>query len=292
MRVYSEYNPIVVFVYFMTVTGLAMFIMNPVILAISLLNAVICFLVTSDGRKSTSGLMFVLMFVVLALLNPLFHHNGKTVLFLINDNPITMEAFVYGVTAATMVISVIYWFRSFSLVMTGDKLIYVFGRFSPKLSLMFYMTLRLIPLYARQAKRIKDARRAVGAYEGDNLWAEIKNGIKIFISLAGWSLENGIVTADSMEARGYGSGHRTSFARYVFDKRDFAALTLILILGTVVVLGKATDVLSFTFYPEMKEIPLSLHAVSAYISYFVLTVLFWTNEIAERRKWKYLRSKI
>ncbi len=292
MAAYSKYNPIVVFVYFMTVTGLAMFIMNPVILMISLLNAVICFLVTSEGRKNASGRMFVLMFVILALLNPLFHHNGKTVLFIMNDNPITMEALAYGLTAATMVISVIYWFRSFTLVMTGDKLIYVFGRISPKLSLMFSMTLRLIPLYARQAKRIKDARCAVGAYESDNLWAEIKNSVKIFISLAGWSLENGIITADSMEARGYGSGRRSFFSRYVFGKRDLAALILILALGAAVVFGKATGALSFAFYPEIGQIPVSFKALSAYICYFVLTLLFWTDEISEREKWRYLRSKI
>ncbi|MCR5824767.1 MAG: energy-coupling factor transporter transmembrane protein EcfT [Lachnospiraceae bacterium] len=292
MTEYSEYNPIVTFVYFLAVAGLAMFIMNPVLLTVSLLGSVVCFCLKRNKGEKANVLIFVGLFVVLALINPLFHHNGVTVLFLINDNPITLEALAYGVTASVMVISVLFWFRSFSALMTGDKLLYVFGRFSPKFSLMISMALRYIPLFAERSKKIKDARRAMGAYEEENLWDSVKGGVKVFISLTGQSLEKGIITADSMEARGYGSGKRTFFSRYVFKKKDGIALVLILLLTAAVMAAKMAGVLDFSFYPAAEGELFSVWAVGAYACYGVLTLLPLMSEITEREKWRYLRSKI
>ena len=46
---------------------------------------------------------------------PNFYHNGETVLFVMNDNPITLEATIYGTVSAAAVISVLYRSRSFTL---------------------------------------------------------------------------------------------------------------------------------------------------------------------------------
>lgn len=288
----SGYNPIVIFLYFTAVAGLAMFIMNPVILLLSLLGAVVTFGIMNRGKKAGHIWVFVFLFIFLAILNPLFHHNGVTVLFLMNDNPITLEALIYGFTASTMVIAVIFWFRSFSVLMTGDRLLYVFGKASPKFSLMISMALRYIPLFARQAKKIKQARRAMGAYEDENLWDSLKSGVKVFVSLAGWSLENGIITADSMEARGYGSGRRTFFSRYSFKRKDTMAAVVIILLCIPVIWAKAVHSLDFTFYPEATGDLLSTGAIVSYACYFLLTVLPLVDETAEREKWRLLRSKI
>ncbi len=274
------------------VAGPVMFIMNPVLPASSLFGAVICFALRERREKDRSIAAFVLLFLLLALLNPLFHHNGVTVLFLINDNPITLEALFYGLTSSTMVIAVIFWFRSFSRLMTGDRLLYVFGKASPKFALMLSMALRYIPLFAEQARKIKTARRAMGAYEEENLWDTVRGSVKVFVSLAGWSLENGIITADSMEARGYGSGKRTFFSRYVFGKKDWLALLIIAVSSGGVIAGKIFGCLDFEFYPKAEGDLFSKGALLSYACYFVLTILPLIDRIAEREKWKYLESKI
>ena len=273
MPAFSDYNPIVVFIYFLTVAGLAMFIMNPVILGISLFGALICFRSRTRGKKDRSSGLFIGLFLLLALLNPLFHHNGATVLFLINDNPITLEALLYGFTSATMVVSVIYWFRSFSLLMTGDRLLYVFGKVSPKFSLMLSMSVRYIPLFATQARKIKASRKALGLWKEDNLWDAVKGGIRGFICLAGWSLENGIITVDSMEARGYGSGKRSFYSRYSFSLWDLGMLILILALTSVVIVSKAMGALDFGFYPRIGGELMTGAAAGAYACYTVLVLL-------------------
>ncbi len=269
-----------------------MFIMNPVLLCVSFFAGLLVFYTLNRGRKDRSKGMFLLLFLLLGFLNPIFHHNGTTVLFVVNDNPITTEAVAYGFTSATMVVSVIYWFRSFSAIMTGDKLLYIFGKISPKFSLMLSMALRYIPLFAGKFRQIKASRKALGLYKQDNLPDKLKSNLKAFVALGGWSLENGIVTADSMEARGYGSGRRSFFSRYSFKKRDLIAVAVIILLTLIVIGIKLSGSLEFVFYPEMSGKLLNKRALCAYACYAVLTMLPVIGEAVEREKWKSLRSKI
>ena len=55
---------------------------------------------------------------------------------MINNNPVTLEAFVFGLTTGVIAASVFYWFSTFSDVMTSDKIIYTVGKASPKAAVM------------------------------------------------------------------------------------------------------------------------------------------------------------
>ena len=152
MRAFSEYNPIVTAAYFIAVTGIGIFCMNPIILCLSLFCAALLFVIRNGARGASSHLAYLGLFAVTALINPIVSHNGKTVLFVVNDSPITLEAVVYGLLAATMITSTLYWFRSFTDIMTSDKLLYLFGKLSPRLSLILSMSMRYVPLFSRQRK--------------------------------------------------------------------------------------------------------------------------------------------
>lgn len=77
--------------------------------------------------------------------NTLFTHNGRTVLFYINGLRITLEAFCYGLAAAAMLSAIVIWFMSFNLVMSADKLIYLFGKAAPVLGLTLFDGFSLHP---------------------------------------------------------------------------------------------------------------------------------------------------
>jgi len=206
MRTFADSNPIAVTVYFLTVSAIAMFCANPVISAISLFGAVILYIM-NNGRKGLSTHIFsAVLFAAMSLVNPLVSHNGATVLFVMNNNPVTLEALVYGISAAVTVIAVLYWFRSFSQIMTSDKLLYLFGTLSPKLALTLSMALRYVPLFGAQIKKIHASQKALGLYKDDNIVDSFRGGMGIFSIMLTWALENGVVTADSMTARGYGAG--------------------------------------------------------------------------------------
>jgi len=289
MRRLADYNPGAITAYFLTVAGIAMFSMDPVILLLSVFGGITCFLLMDRFRGCKTHLYMLGVFFVMTIINPLVSHNGKTVLFVMNRQPVTLEALIYGMFAAVMVVSVFYWFRAFTLIMTSDKLLYVFGSLSPGLALILSMTLRYIPLFSDQARKVKNAQRALGMYKEDNVVDSIRGGMRIFSVMVTWTLENGIITADSMAARGYGTGKRTLFSLFQWKKKDILLLIMTILLALITLLMPKTG---YSYYPQFS---FSLGTIYAWISYAAYGMLAATPLIIETRefiKWRFLLSKM
>ena len=292
MKAFDRFNPFAVFAYFALTAGIAMFSADPILLGISMLGAVTLFCLREPARQRSTHGFSLFLFCTLTLINPLFQHNGVTVLFVLNDNPVTLEALLYGANAALMIVSVLYWFRSFSDIITSDKLLYLFGAVSSKLALMVSMALRYVPLFKQQARRVDAAQRALGQYRKDNIIDAIRVKLNVFSIVVSWALENGIVTADSMAARGYGIGRRSFFSLYRFTRKDFLFLGAVALLGSGVCLAMAQGALDFSFYPRMSALTLTPQRVLACLAYLVLALLPCAIEVGDKIKWQYLRSKI
>ncbi len=292
MRFFSDHNPIAVAIYYLATVLIIMFTMNPILILVSLLGAFSLFGLQNTHNCGKSHVAFLVMFLIMAIINPLFSHNGVTVLFVMNNSPITLEATLYGVCAAAMIIASIYWFRSFSIVMTSDKLLYVFSKLSPKLSLVLSMALRYVPLFTRQAKKTKDAQKALGIYNEDNVIDRSKSSVRVFSVMVSWALENGITTADSMSARGFGVCKRTNFSIFSFKKSDTLLLVSSLISAGITILSISLGALDFEFYPHVKMAPTTTVSVFGYVSYTILAFLPTFIDAKENIRWHFLRSKI
>lgn len=292
MRAFEDYNPIVTAVYIGVAAGIAMFCQNPILLALSLLGAVLYFELRRERATKGAHLWSLLLFLAMTLINPLTSHNGVTVLFVLNDNPITAEATAFGVASATMVVAVLYWFRSFTRMMTSDRLLYLFGLLSPKLAVTLSMAIRYVPMLGRQARRIERTQTALGLYKEDNVIDRVRGGLRVFSVLVTWALEGGIVTADSMAARGYGIGRRTHFSDFSFRKDDACLLLVILSLGGACITAMALGALDVAFYPRIVWADFGGIALMGYLSYAIVVFLPTFLEMEERIRWKCLRSKI
>ena len=97
MRSFQNCNPIVITVYFLSVIGILMFSQNPILLLLGFIG-VFSYTLMKSRLSVRSHLFYFLLFSVLTLINPLMSHNGRTVLFVVNDSPITLESLVYGRT--------------------------------------------------------------------------------------------------------------------------------------------------------------------------------------------------
>lgn len=289
MKRFSDLNPIVIFTYYIAVTVITMFSMNPIVIGISLLSSVLCYCLYAGGGLRVH-LFSILLFAVLAVINPLTVHNGMTVLFYLNSRPVTLEATLYGVSAAATVTATLYRLRSMTHDLTSDKLMYLFSRFSPKLALLLSMSLRYVSLFKRRWHTVQDSQRALGLYRDGNLIDAAVGRMRVLSILITWSLENGVITAQSMDARGYGSRRRTSFAIFRFCGGDLAALLLTLALaGGGVAAIVATDM---TYYPAIRaELFTPLSAVG-YAAYAILSVLPIIINTEEAIRWRSLRSGI
>lgn len=288
MKSFDQYDPLVITIYFFSLTGIAMFGSHPLFMAIYLVGGVSYFILRNGRKHAGSHLYFLLLFIILAAANPLTSHNGKTVLLVINDAPITLEALLYGLNSAAMAVGVIYWFRSFSQIMTSDKLLYITGRFSPNLSLIISMTLRFIPLFGRQMKKTAETQKAMGLFKDDNMIDSIKGWVRIFSIVVTWALENSLVTSASMEARGCGTAKRTSFSDFRFSTADAALLAADLLLLCICAIGAP----NFEFYPEIKQTGCGFSGICAVCAYFVMSMMPIIIETRASLKWKYLKSKI
>lgn len=292
MRDIKDYNPITVFIYYISVVLVSMFTMNPVLHVISFSGGILQFSMLRCRKAAKTHIWYLCIALILAFIRPLFSHNGSTVLFILNDNPITKEAFIFGINSAVMVVGVLYLFRVFSEIMTSDKLLYIFGKTSPKTALILSMGLKFIPMLRHQRRITADAQTVIGMNKDDNVIDRIKGSLNVFSATVSWGLENGIITADSMAARGYGSGKRSVYSRFVFKKRDLILLLIIVLCLISIITVMVRGGFETVFYPDFIMKETGADAITGYVSYTVLILIPIVLKILENFRWKYLMSKI
>ncbi len=289
MNEFKTYHPVVNFTYFLCVICFSVFLMHPGCLFISLFSS-LAYLAVLKGKKGlfTHLSYMIPLAIVTALMNAAFNHEGATIItYLPWGNPLTLESIVYGFCAAVMIFSVICWFSCYNEVMTSDKFIYLFGRVSPALSLIFSMTLRFVPRFTEKLREVTTARRSLGKGSGNqNVSGRIKNGLSSLSATLSWALENSIETADSMKARGYGIPGRTSFSIYKFDKRDKTTLAILLAFAVCVIYGRVCGVLRFSYFPRFSALQSDLTGILSAISYFLLCTAPVIIELKGARRWK------
>lgn len=293
MNTFSSYHPVVALVYFLSVLLITMFSTNPILLILALLGGISFYWSMVKGKEFWKNLGFyLLLFIVIALTNPLFSHNGATPLFFMNGNPVTLEAVLYGVNLAVMLIGVMYWFKCFNCIMTSDKLLFLFGKVSPKISLVISSALRFIPLFKVQGKNIRNGQKAMGLFASDSWTDKLRGNMRVYSSLVTWSLENAIDTGASMKARGYGLKGRSHFALFRFTYRDAVLLALIAIIDVVVICFMSGGKLEFSFYPTLLRFELEMDTLISYVAFALLSFMPFAVQVKEDILWKYYRSKI
>ena len=266
---FSQCHPGVNALYFALVLGFTMFFTHPVSLALSLGSALAYGAVLRGKRSLLRSLGYTLpIFLLAAVLNPAFNHQGATILaYLPSGNPLTLESILYGLAAAGMLAAVLVWFSCCTQVMTADKFVYLFGRVIPALSLILSMTLRFIPRFTRQLRSVSQAQRCVGRDVADGSpIRRLRRGITVLSIVVTWSLEDAIQTADSMKGRGYGLSGRTAFSLYRLDDRDRGLLLWLAFCGLYVAAGWISGGLAWRYYPTVQGVltgafPLSVQAV-------------------------------
>lgn len=290
---FSGYHPLVTFLYFGLVFVFSMTFMHPICLGISLICATSYSIYLSGKKALRFNLLYMLpMFLVTALINPAFSHEGGTILaYLSNGNPLTLESIAYGIAMAMMLISVISWFSCYNAVMTSDKFVYLFGRIIPAMSLILSMTLRFIPRFKAQIKVVSNAQKCIGRdVSNGGVLSRVKNGVTILSIMITWALENAIETADSMKSRGYGLRGRTAFSIYRFDSRDRVAFVFLIFCGVFIILSAILGALGWRYYPTMKGVGMGIYPAGAFVCYFALCISPVIINLTEDRKWRALRS--
>lgn len=290
-------HPAVNLLYFSIIIFSAMFCMHPLILAVAGVSGMVYFLWLKRGKSVLKTFSFlVIVAAIAAVMNPLFNHQGMTVLFYLpNQNPVTLEAVIFGLASGLMLASVLLWFSCASQILTGDKFLHITGKVFPVAAMILTMSLRFIPKFHRQAEKAMRAQQGLGRDGGsDGVWKRAAQGMRVFSVMMTWALENSVDTADSMKARGYGTGKRSSFSLYRWDKRDSVMLVLMLSSALCFFTVFFRGEIGILYFPQfsMNGTGSIVSQAAGYVSFSFLAFLPLSLDILEALRWNYLQSKI
>lgn len=291
---FSKCHPAVNFLFFAGAIGFGVVIQHPAYLLAAILAAAAYYLLLS-GRKGWKMILALLpMLLFLTAINPLLNHYGKTILFHVFGKPYTLEALIYGGALSGIFGVTLLWFGCYNKVLTSDKFTSLFGNLIPALSLLLVMVLRMIPNLIRKAGQISGARNSVGKGTGESAGTreKLNCGMMVLGALTSWALEGSLVTADSMRARGYGAGRRSSFRIHRMKAADWSLLALMLCLIGTVICFAACGSTKASFTPVWDIAPVSgirVWGLAAYGAYLQIPTVFHCKEAIQ---WHISRSKI
>lgn len=285
-------HPAVNLLYFVLVLTFSMFFLHPLCIAVSLCAALWCAAQLNGGAAVRRTALWLAPTALLAaLVNLAFNHQGATILaYLPSGNPLTLESIAYGFAAAAMLAAVVLWFSCWNTVMTSDKLMHLFGRVVPALSLLLSMTLRFVPRFQAKLREVTAARRGMGLYAEKGRLQKLKSAVTVFSVMVTWSLENAVETADSMKSRGYGLPGRTAFSLYRFSRRDRLLLLWLALCGAYVAAGWALGGVKWRYYPTARGV-LTPYSASVLLAYFLLCLTPVLLQRKEARTWSSIASK-
>lgn len=235
-------------------------------------------------------LFFMISIVVLiVIMNPIFNERGRHVLLVIWEHRITLEALVYGGMSALSIISVMAIFISYNYIMTPNKLLFLFSKFLPQFAILLMLTLRFIPLMKRRLEEITLIQKSKGIDVTHGKWrTRARNAMLYVQALLVYSLEEAIQTADSMKARGYGIGRRSTYEFFRFRRKDTVALFILITIFVGLAAGRFYGYGVLTIYPVMEAWQLSTIEVTLLIFYGLFLSFPLLVEAGEMLKWRLL----
>ena len=256
--------------------------------SVGLVCGLICLWLSSGFKPALKGLSgSLLLCVLVSVTDPLVSHRGMTILLFVNDRPYTLESMLYGLELGLSLSGAAVWLSLSRRLISDREMLYIFGRISPKLAMTVSMTLGFIPRLREKNRRIHEAQLCSGLGAGSSPSQRITDITAVFGACLAWSAEAAAGAAQSMNARGYGSGKMTFSEKRRFGKADMI-LTVMQILLTSAALvmsakGGATD-----FFPTLRQGRYEMHMAAIY----ALACLPVTTTLAkEKLQWTLFAAK-
>jgi energy-coupling factor transport system permease protein len=201
------------------------------------------------GHEVARTARFTLPLVILVtLVNALVVRDGLTVFARLGELPpfgridLTVEALVFGLVLGARVMVVVMCCALFTAAVDPDEMLRLFRRVSFRSALTAALATRLIPVLARDARRMADAR-ACRPHPGPR--------VAVLRAVATSALDRAIDVAATLEVRGYGAAGAARPARAPWSRHDlaFAAATVVIVASSVS--ARIVGVADFDAYPSL-----------------------------------------
>lgn len=273
---FDSYHPAINLLYFTAVIAAAVGFDHPAFLLIGYLCAFVYSVALEGKRALWLNLLLLPLMALYAGYYGFYNHFGVTVLSVnFIGNRIMLESLVYGAVLALKAATVLMWMECVHAVFSSDKVVYLLGRVSPRLSLYLSLLLRLVPRIRQRRHKIAEAQHCIG--RGRRLFRKLS----ILIT---WTLEDLESSSTSMESRGVKLRGRTAFSIYRFDNRDRAFVIGLFALFTLMLMAVLLDQTRALYAPEIQLNPVSPLSFLFYAAYALACLLpLSLQKFGERR---------
>jgi energy-coupling factor transport system permease protein len=201
------------------------------------------------GREVARTARYTVPLVVLvALVNALVVRDGLTVFARLGELPpfgridLTVEALVFGLVLGSRVMVVVMCCALFTAAVDPDEMLRLFRRVSFRSALTAALATRLIPVLARDARRMAEAR-ACRPCPGPR--------VAVLRAVATSALDRAIDVAATLEVRGYGAAGAVRPARAPWSRHDLAFGAATVVVVALSVSARIAGVADFNAYPSL-----------------------------------------
>lgn len=289
-----SFHPFILLVYYILVIAGLMLYQHPIflLLAVILIIKINFLLDKGQDLKKWYWAMGIMSLFIL-ILTPLFNRRGNHILFYLFDNPVMLEAIIQGVMITLTISGVLALFVTFNIVMTPNKLLFLFSKLIPQWALLIMLSMRFVTLLQRKIKDMEDIQAVKGlSLKQGSIRRRAKNGMQLLQMLLTGSLEDSIQVADSMTARGYGLQKRSNYQAYKMKNRDWLALFFLAFLSAILFYGWTLNIGVLQLLPELESIwqdGLQNLFLVVWILLIGFPILVEGKEVL---KWKFYQQKI
>lgn len=286
-------HPAVNFIFFTAAIYGAVSFKHPVFLAIAYVCAFAYNVKRCGKRAVIFNLCLLPLVLAFALYYSSYHHFGVTVLkknFI--GNNMTLESFVYGLVIGLRFATLCMWLEAMFRVVSSDKVVYLFGKVSPLLSLFLTILLRLIPRIGQEARRINLAQKGIGRGSNQgNILQRLMNCLRIFSMLITWMISTLALESDSMRSRGSLLRGRMAFSIYRFDNRDRAFVIGLFLCITLTIMGIILGATDMWYNPRILWNRLNGLEIVTAIGYLVLCLMPMGLELWTEHRFRAARKR-
>jgi energy-coupling factor transport system permease protein len=201
------------------------------------------------------GVWFTVVFVVV---NPLFSSLGERFLWrgpivaYFGRLDVTAEELLYSVMGVIRLYSILILSVMYQRFVDHDRFFFLFAKAAPRFVMTAVMAFRLFPYLSQEFARIREIAHVRGIRpRGPGLREKLRYTMLIMRPLLFGALEGSWLTAETLYARGFGSGPRSSYRTQPLKRREWLGLLMIGGMLLVAVWGRWLSFGAFAYFPAL-----------------------------------------
>jgi len=237
--------------YCLALAGAALVLSAPLALGAVTLAVGLAALSAGVGGQIRRAAAFALgLGVLVMVINALVTRDGLTVIWRFGQVPglgqldVTLEATAYGAVLGLRAVALVLCAALYTSAVDPDEVLRLFRPWSFRSALTATLATRLVPVLARDARRLADAQRCRSGRPASRF--------QLMRAATAGALDRALDVAAALEVRGYGVARRPSGQREPYSRHDRAFLAAAAALLATAIAMRIAHLAPFTAYPALR----------------------------------------